>query len=185
MSSCSRSPRPTPSTRGTGCSRASCGWTASACPRSTSWTWSSSRWKASGPNSVIAFCDDSSAIRGTEVDVLVASDPLGPSPLETEGVLLHPTLTAETHNFPSGVAPFPGAATGGGGRIRDNQAVGRGGRYARRAPPTAWATCTSRATTFPGRKTATDIPPISRRRSTSSSRPATGPRATATASASR
>jgi phosphoribosylformylglycinamidine synthase len=83
--------------------------------------------EGSGPNSVIAFCDDSSAIRGKEVEVLVASGPLGPSALETESVLLHPTLTAETHNFPSGVAPYPGAATGGGGRIRDNQAVGRGG----------------------------------------------------------
>ena len=82
----------------------------------------------SGPNSVIAFCDDSSAIRGKEVDLLVASDPLGPSPLATKSVLLHPTLTAETHNFPSGVAPYPGAATGTGGRIRDNQAVGRGGQ---------------------------------------------------------
>ncbi len=84
--------------------------------------------ECSGPNSVIAFCDDSSAIRGQEVDLLVASDPLGPSPLAHTSALLHPTLTAETHNFPSGVAPYPGAATGGGGRIRDNQAVGRGGQ---------------------------------------------------------
>ena len=37
------------------------------------------------------------------------------------------TFTAETHNFPTGVAPFSGATTGTGGRIRDNQAVGRGG----------------------------------------------------------
>jgi phosphoribosylformylglycinamidine synthase len=82
---------------------------------------------SSAPNSVIAFKDDSSAIRGTEVHLLMAVDPLGPSPLKLSPVVLHPTLTAETHNFPSGVAPYPGAATGGGGRIRDNQAVGRGG----------------------------------------------------------
>ncbi|MBN1628765.1 MAG: phosphoribosylformylglycinamidine synthase, partial [Thermoleophilia bacterium] len=82
---------------------------------------------ASGPNSVIAFRDDSSAIRGTDVNLFAASDPLGPSQLAAAPALLHPTLTAETHNFPSGVAPYPGAATGGGGRIRDNQAVGRGG----------------------------------------------------------
>ena len=84
--------------------------------------------ETSGPNSVIAFCDDSSAIRGAEIDLLVAAEPLGPSALVTENVLLHPTLTAETHNFPSGVAPYPGAETGTGGRIRDNQAVGRGGQ---------------------------------------------------------
>src|SRR5512135_994229 len=39
----------------------------------------------------------------------------------------HVIFTAETHNFPSGVAPFPGAETGTGGRIRDVQATGTGG----------------------------------------------------------
>lgn len=39
----------------------------------------------------------------------------------------HLIFTAETHNFPTGVAPFSGATTGTGGRIRDVQAVGRGG----------------------------------------------------------
>jgi phosphoribosylformylglycinamidine synthase len=38
-------------------------------------------------------------------------------------------FTAETHNFPSGVAPFPGAETGTGGRIRDVHATGRGSDY--------------------------------------------------------
>ena len=32
-------------------------------------------------------------------------------------------LSAETHTFPLGVAPFPGAETGMGGRIRDVQAM--------------------------------------------------------------
>lgn len=35
-------------------------------------------------------------------------------------------LTAETHNFPCAVAPYPGAETGAGGRIRDTHATGRG-----------------------------------------------------------
>lgn len=39
----------------------------------------------------------------------------------------HLIFTAETHNFPTGVAPFSGATTGTGGRIRDVQCVGRGG----------------------------------------------------------
>ena len=34
--------------------------------------------------------------------------------------------TAETHNFPTAISPFPGSATGIGGRIRDVQATGRG-----------------------------------------------------------
>ena len=36
-------------------------------------------------------------------------------------------------NFPTGVAPFPGASTGTGGRIRDNEATGRGSGRAGRA----------------------------------------------------
>lgn len=39
----------------------------------------------------------------------------------------HLIFTAETHNFPTGVAPFSGATTGTGGRIRDVESVGRGG----------------------------------------------------------
>ena len=39
----------------------------------------------------------------------------------------HLIFSAETHNFPTGVAPFSGATTGTGGRIRDVQSVGRGG----------------------------------------------------------
>ncbi|MCX8070258.1 MAG: phosphoribosylformylglycinamidine synthase, partial [Thermodesulfovibrionales bacterium] len=40
--------------------------------------------------------------------------------------LYHIIFTAETHNFPTGVAPFPGAETGTGGRIRDVHATGKG-----------------------------------------------------------
>lgn len=36
-------------------------------------------------------------------------------------------IKVETHNHPTGVAPFPGAATGAGGEIRDEAATGRGG----------------------------------------------------------
>lgn len=77
-------------------------------------------------NSVIAFHDNSSAIYGFEVDTLTPQNPLHASPMQSNTLLLHPILTAETHNFPSGVAPFPGAETGTGGRLRDVQATGRG-----------------------------------------------------------
>ncbi len=38
------------------------------------------------------------------------------------------TAKVETHNHPTAIAPFPGAATGAGGEIRDESACGRGGR---------------------------------------------------------
>ena len=90
-------------------------------------------------NSVLAFCDNSSAIRGNFIPNLM--------PLYSDKSKIHNydktvsyrneymidnsqmdiVFTAETHNFPTGIAPFPGAATGTGGRIRDNQSIGRGG----------------------------------------------------------
>ncbi len=84
-------------------------------------------WVANPNNSVIAFHDDSSAIRGQEIQAMAPGRPGAPSAFGLDGRTYHPTLTAETHNFPTGVAPYPGATTGTGGRIRDNQAVGRGG----------------------------------------------------------
>jgi phosphoribosylformylglycinamidine synthase len=78
-------------------------------------------------NSVIAFKDNSSSIRGYEVSTILPRNPGKPSPY-VETVLNYDVIfTAETHNFPSGVAPFPGAETGTGGRIRDVEATGRGG----------------------------------------------------------
>lgn len=38
------------------------------------------------------------------------------------------SIKAETHNHPTAISPFPGAATGVGGEIRDEVATGRGGR---------------------------------------------------------
>ncbi len=41
---------------------------------------------------------------------------------------LHICIKVETHNHPTAIAPFPGAATGSGGEIRDEGATGRGAR---------------------------------------------------------
>ncbi|UCG87668.1 MAG: phosphoribosylformylglycinamidine synthase, partial [Gemmatimonadota bacterium] len=77
-------------------------------------------------NSVIAFKDNSSAIRGYRIGTIVPSRPGQPSPMVAADLDYHIIFTAETHNFPSGVAPFPGAETGTGGRIRDVHATGKG-----------------------------------------------------------
>ncbi len=77
-------------------------------------------------NSIIAFKDNSSAIRGYLVSTIVPEKPGRPSPFVRTETMYHPLFTAETHNFPSGVAPFPGAETGTGGRIRDVHATGKG-----------------------------------------------------------
>jgi phosphoribosylformylglycinamidine synthase len=41
---------------------------------------------------------------------------------------VHTLMKVETHNHPTAISPFPGAATGSGGELRDEGATGRGGR---------------------------------------------------------
>jgi len=71
-------------------------------------------YKKNPGNSLVAFSDNSSVIKGFKVYE-------NERPQEIDFC-----FTAETHNFPTGVCPFPGAATGIGGRIRDVIATGRG-----------------------------------------------------------
>ncbi|KAF6003930.1 hypothetical protein F1559_004022 [Cyanidiococcus yangmingshanensis] len=78
-------------------------------------------------NSVLAFCDNASTIRGLRpIPVLMPSDPDASSAFVARTLDYDALMTAETHNFPSGVAPFAGAETGTGGRIRDTAATGTG-----------------------------------------------------------
>ncbi len=81
---------------------------------------------ANPSNSVIAFKDNSSGIRGYKVATMIPKAPGKSSPFAFRQGEYDILFTAETHNFPSGVAPFPGAETGTGGRIRDVHATGRG-----------------------------------------------------------
>ena len=77
-------------------------------------------------NSVIAFKDNSSAIKGFKVRRLEPTSPGEPSKLDLQEKDYDILFTAETHNFPCAVAPYPGAETGAGGRMRDTHATGIG-----------------------------------------------------------
>ncbi|XP_017056389.1 phosphoribosylformylglycinamidine synthase [Drosophila ficusphila] len=79
------------------------------------------------PNNTIKFSDNSSAIVGFEHQVIVPSSVVDPGPVCLKTVQSDLIFTAETHNMPTAVAPFSGATTGTGGRLRDVQGVGRGG----------------------------------------------------------
>ncbi|XP_076642903.1 phosphoribosylformylglycinamidine synthase isoform X1 [Halictus rubicundus] len=85
--------------------------------------------KYSNPNNTIKFSDNSSAIKGYQVKTLRPTLTHKCSPLHLESATQDLIFTAETHNFPTGVAPFSGATTGTGGRLRDIQGIGRGGYY--------------------------------------------------------
>lgn len=82
---------------------------------------------SSNKNNTISFSDNSSAIRGFKHQALRPTNFTGPGEVTIEEVESDLIFTAETHNMPTAVAPFSGATTGTGGRIRDVQGVGRGG----------------------------------------------------------
>ena len=75
--------------------------------------------------SLAAFNDNSGVIKGYRTVVLIP-DPSNRLLMKPQDVCIDFTATAETHNHPTGVAPEPGAETGGGGRKRDGDATGRG-----------------------------------------------------------
>ncbi|XP_034668475.1 phosphoribosylformylglycinamidine synthase [Drosophila subobscura] len=79
------------------------------------------------PNNTIKFSDNSSAMQGFKHDTLQPSTVSSPGPVRQATVQSDLIFTAETHNMPTAVAPFSGATTGTGGRLRDVQGVGRGG----------------------------------------------------------
>ena len=73
-------------------------------------------------NSLVAFSDNSSVIKGTSINRLTKNG----NDICFKNTNMDLVLTAETHNFPTLISPFEGANTGVGGRIRDNHATGIG-----------------------------------------------------------
>lgn len=69
-------------------------------------------------NNTIKFSDNSSAIRGYTHQTLVPTSVTQPGLVKVVEVASDLIFTAETHNMPTAVAPFSGATTGTGGRIR-------------------------------------------------------------------
>ncbi|ADE12253.1 phosphoribosylformylglycinamidine synthase [Sideroxydans lithotrophicus] len=74
---------------------------------------------------IIAYSDNSSVIEGAEIERFYP---------RTDGgyafgkELTHTLMKVETHNHPTAIAPFAGAATGSGGEIRDEGATGTGSK---------------------------------------------------------
>jgi phosphoribosylformylglycinamidine synthase len=81
---------------------------------------------ASHPHgTVVAYSDNAAIMQGVETARFV------PGPSGVYHYVAEPTHTlmkVETHNHPTAIAPFAGAATGAGGEIRDEGATGRGAK---------------------------------------------------------
>lgn len=87
--------------------------------------------KAAPQGTIVAYSDNAAILEGSTVARLYPrpdeSDLFGATyveRLETADTV----FKVETHNHPTAICPFPGAATGSGGEIRDEGATGRGAR---------------------------------------------------------
>ena len=79
------------------------------------------------PNTIVsAYKDNVAFVKGVTIEQFAPSKPDMPSSYITKEVKSIISLKAETHNFPTTVEPFNGAATGSGGEIRDRLAGGQG-----------------------------------------------------------
>ena len=79
------------------------------------------------PNRVIsAYKDNCAFIQGPTVEQFAPEAQDKPDYFEIKDIDTVISLKAETHNFPTTVEPFNGAATGTGGEIRDRIAGGKG-----------------------------------------------------------
>ena len=79
------------------------------------------------PNKIVsAYKDNVAFVKGPRVEQFAPSKPDVASEFETKEFDSVISLKAETHNFPTTVEPFNGAATGSGGEIRDRMAGGKG-----------------------------------------------------------
>ena len=82
---------------------------------------------AQNPNQVITnYNDNVSFIEGETVQEFIPQKPDVPSAFTQRTIDSVLSIKAETHNFPTTVEPFNGAATGVGGEIRDRMAGGKG-----------------------------------------------------------
>ncbi len=74
---------------------------------------------------LVAYADNASVIEGAQIDRFY------PGSQQAYGYAAektHVLMKVETHNHPTAISPFPGAATGVGGEIRDEGATGRGAK---------------------------------------------------------
>ncbi|CAG4924108.1 phosphoribosylformylglycinamidine synthase [Paraburkholderia saeva] len=88
--------------------------------------------KLNPQGTIVAYSDNSSIMAGGMAERWFPRKPAASGDMaehygrHTE--LTHTLMKVETHNHPTAISPFPGAATGAGGEIRDEGATGRGAR---------------------------------------------------------
>ena len=81
--------------------------------------------KLSPKKTIVAYSDNSSVIEGSNINRFY---PTPEGLFQEHQEITHYLMKVETHNHPTAISPFSGAATGAGGEIRDEGATGRGSK---------------------------------------------------------
>jgi phosphoribosylformylglycinamidine synthase len=82
--------------------------------------------KANPKGTLVAYSDNSAVIEGGRIKRYFADPATQVYGMREDHT--HILMKVETHNHPTAISPFPGAATGSGGEIRDEGATGRGAK---------------------------------------------------------
>ena len=83
-------------------------------------------YKNAPQNVLVAYNDNSSVITGATFEAFIPNFETKEYQFKTD--TNHVIMKVETHNHPTAIEPFAGAATGSGGEIRDEGATGRGSK---------------------------------------------------------
>ncbi|MCY7316308.1 MAG: hypothetical protein LH480_11980, partial [Rubrivivax sp.] len=82
--------------------------------------------KTSPRNTVVAYDDNAAVMEGGPVQRWLPQGLTNAPLYGPRDDVAHVLMKVETHNHPTAISPFSGAATGAGGEIRDEGATGRG-----------------------------------------------------------
>ena len=84
--------------------------------------------KTNPQHTVVAYSDNAAIMHGHQVERFTAALTGYMPRYDKASGAQHILMKVETHNHPTAISPFPGAATGAGGEIRDEGATGRGAK---------------------------------------------------------
>lgn len=84
--------------------------------------------KTTPQHTVVAYSDNAAVMEGGTIRRFYPDTKDRVYRYHTDAAPTHILMKVETHNHPTAIAPFPGAATGSGGEIRDEGATGRGAK---------------------------------------------------------
>jgi len=100
-------------------------WTIDSVPQAMSLFSMIRHTSSQNPHGILtAYSDNSSVINGAMAQVLIRDPNTGEYAYVSENAEI--LMKVETHNHPTAISPYAGAATGSGGEIRDEAATGRG-----------------------------------------------------------